>query len=98
MGHCSLACREEGNTLKWIFKRKEGASPSEATRFNARLVAKGFSQIPGIDYNDVFSLVIKHSSICVLLGIVAMHDLELEQLNVKTGCLHGDLEKEIYMD
>jgi hypothetical protein len=43
-----------------------------------RLVAKGFSQIPGIDYNDVFSLVVKHSSIRALLGIVAMHDLELE--------------------
>jgi predicted nucleic acid-binding protein len=44
------------------------------------LVVKGFSQKLGIDYNDVFSLVVKHSSICALLGIVAMHDLELEQL------------------
>jgi hypothetical protein len=81
---------------KWIFKRKEGSSPSEATEFNARLVGKGFSQIPGIVYNDVFSPVIKHSSIRALLGIVAMHDLE--QLGVKTAFLHGDLEKEIYMD
>jgi hypothetical protein len=63
---------------KWIFKRKEGSSPSEASRFKVRLVAKVFSQIPGIDYNDVFSLVVKHSSIRALLGIVAMHDLELE--------------------
>jgi hypothetical protein len=44
----------------------------------------------------VFSPVIKHSSIRALLGIVAMHDLE--QLGVKTAFLHGDLEKEIYMD
>jgi hypothetical protein len=83
---------------KWIFKRKEGSSPSEASRFKARLVAKGFSQIPGIDYNDVFSPVVKHSSIRALLGIVAMHDLELEQLDVKTAFLHGDLEEEIYID
>jgi hypothetical protein len=83
---------------KWIFKRKEGSSPSEASRFKARLVAKGFDQISGIDYNDVFSLVVKHSSIRALLGIVAMHDLELEQLDVKTAFLHGDLEEEIYMD
>jgi hypothetical protein len=46
----------------------------------------------------VFSPVIKYSSIHVLLGIVAMHDLELEQLDVKTAFLHGDLEEEIYMD
>ena len=48
---------------KWIFKRKDGLSPSESARFKERLVAKGFSQIPGIDYNDVFSPVMKHSSI-----------------------------------
>jgi hypothetical protein len=62
------------------------------------LVVKGFSQKLGIDYNDVFSLVVKHSSICALLGIVAMHDLELEQLDVKTDFLHDDLEDGIYMD
>ncbi|WVZ69502.1 hypothetical protein U9M48_018276 [Paspalum notatum var. saurae] len=83
---------------KWIFKRREGSSPSETTRYKARLVAKGFSQIPGIDYNDVFSPVVKHSSIRALFGIVAMHNLELEQLDVKTAFLHGDLEEEIYMD
>jgi hypothetical protein len=83
---------------KWIFKRKEGSSPSEVSRFKARLVAKGFSQILGIDYNDVFSPVVKHSSIHALLGIVAMHDLELEQLDVKIVFLHSDLEEEIYMD
>ena len=83
---------------KWIFKRKEGLSPSEPPRFKARLVAKGFSQIPGVDYNDVFSPVVKHSSIRTFFGIVAMRDLELEQLDIKTAFLHGELEEEIYMD
>jgi hypothetical protein len=46
----------------------------------------------------VFSPVVKHSSIRALLGIVAMHDLELKQLDVKTAFLHSDLEEEIYMD
>jgi hypothetical protein len=64
----------------------------------AGLVAKDFSQIPGIDYNDVFSPVIKHSSIHALLDIVVMYDLELEQLDVKIAFLHADLEEEIYMD
>jgi hypothetical protein len=83
---------------KWIFKRKEGFSPKEPVRFKARLVAKGFSQIPGIDYNDVFSPVVKHSSIRAFFGIVLMRDLDLEQLDVKTAFLHGELEEEIYMD
>ncbi|WVZ72459.1 hypothetical protein U9M48_020916 [Paspalum notatum var. saurae] len=83
---------------KWIFKRKEGISPSEEVRYKARLVAKGYSQIPGIDYNDVFSPVVKHSSIRTLFSIVAMHDYELEQLDVKTAFLHGELEEDIYMD
>ena len=57
---------------KWIFKRKEGLSPSEPPRFKTRLVAKDFSQIRGVDYNDVFSLVVKHSLIRTFFGIVAM--------------------------
>jgi hypothetical protein len=61
---------------KWIFKRKEGLSPKEPARFKAMLVAKGFSKIPCLYYNDVFSLVVKHSSICAFFGIVAMRDLE----------------------
>jgi hypothetical protein len=83
---------------KWIFKRKEGLFPNEPPRFKARLVAKGFSQIPGVDYTVVFSPVMKHTSIRAFFSIVAMHDLELEQLDVKTPFLHGELEEEIYMD
>ena len=63
---------------KWIFKRKETMCPSELARYKARLVAKGYSQISGIDFNDVFSPVVKHSSIHTLLSIVAVHDFELE--------------------
>jgi hypothetical protein len=83
---------------KWIFKRKEGLSPKEHAKFKAMLVAKGFSQILGIDYNDVFSLVVKRSSICAFFGIVDMCDLEFEKLDVKTAFLHGELEEDIYMD
>ncbi|KAG8491187.1 hypothetical protein CXB51_014418 [Gossypium anomalum] len=54
-------------------------------------------QIPGVDFTDVFSPVVNHSSIRALLGIVAMHDLELEQLDVKTAFLHEELEENIYM-
>ena len=83
---------------KWIFKRKKAMSPSEPARYKARLVSKGYSQISGIDFNDVFSIVVKHSYIRILLSIVALLDYELEKLDVKTAFLHGELEEDIYMD
>ncbi|GKD76273.1 retrovirus-related pol polyprotein from transposon TNT 1-94, partial [Tanacetum coccineum] len=82
---------------KWFFKRKEGIPGVEPARFNARLVAKGFSQKQGIDYHEVFSPVVKHKTIRVLLAMVGAFDLELEQLDVKTAFLHGNLEERIYM-
>jgi hypothetical protein len=62
------------------------------------LVDKCFSQISEIDYNDVYSLVVKHSSIHTFLSLISMHNYELEQLYMKTSFLHGDLEEDIYMD
>ncbi|CAJ2678716.1 unnamed protein product [Trifolium pratense] len=82
---------------KWVFKRKEGIPGVEAPRYKARLVAKGFTQVEGIDYNEIFSPVVKHCSIRVLMTIVNMYDLELEQMDVKTAFLHGELEETIYM-
>ncbi|KAG8474748.1 hypothetical protein CXB51_031715 [Gossypium anomalum] len=72
----------------------DGITPQKTTW---DLVKLPLSQVPGVDFTDVFSPVVKHSSIRALLGIVAMHDLELEQLDVKTAFLHGELEEDIYM-
>ena len=82
---------------KWVFKKKEGTAGVKNARYKARLVVKGYSQIAGVDFTDVFSPVVKHSSIRALLGIVAFHDYELELLDVKTAFLHGELEEDIYM-
>ncbi|RVW53628.1 Retrovirus-related Pol polyprotein from transposon TNT 1-94 [Vitis vinifera] len=82
---------------KWLFKIKDGISEDEPPKYKSRLVAKGFSQKEGIDYNEVFSLVVKHKSIQVLLVMVSVFNLEFDQLDVKTAFLHGNLEEEIYM-
>lgn len=83
---------------KWIYKKKDGIPGVEDPRCKARLVVKGFNQKEGIDFNEIFSPVVRHTSIRVLLAFVALFDLELEQLDVKTAFLHGELEEEIYMD
>ena len=62
-----------------------------ATRL-VSLQKEGFSQRKGIEYDDTFAPVVRHTSIRVLLAIVAIHDLELEQLDVKTAFLHEDLK------
>ncbi|WVZ05356.1 hypothetical protein V8G54_018702 [Vigna mungo] len=82
---------------KWIFKKKEATPGGEKAMYKARLVAKGFTQIEGVDYHEIFAPVVKHCSVRVLMAIVAHCNLHLEQLDVRTTFLHGDLEETIYM-
>ena len=84
-------------TCKWIYKKKDGIPGIEAVRYKARYVVRGFDQREGIDFNEIFSPVVRHTSIRILLALVALYDLELEQLDVKTAFLHGDLEEKIYI-
>ena len=62
------------------------------------MVVKGFGRKQGIDFDEIFSPIVKMSSVRVVLGMAAIMDLEIEQLDVKTAFLHGDLEEEIYME
>ena len=74
---------------KWVFQRTEGPLEQGGIRYKMRLVVKGYSQKEGIDFSEVFSPVIRHMSIQVLLSIVAAQDLELEQMDVEAAFLHG---------
>lgn len=82
---------------KWVYRLKCDDTSSQP-RYKARLVVKGFSQKKGINFDEIFSPVVKMSSIQVVLGLAASMDLEIEQLDVKTTFLHGDLDEEIYME
>ena len=66
-------------------------------RYKARLVAKGFRQQEGVNFEEIFSPVVKMTTLRCVLALVAQFDIELVQMDVKTAFLHGDLQEEIYM-
>lgn len=63
---------------KCVFKKKWGTLNFDGVRYKTWLVEKNYSQVESIDYHDIFSLVVKHNSICVLLFIVTSYNLVLE--------------------
>ena len=69
---------------KWVFKLKKDGS-GKVVKHKARLVVKGFLQKKGIDFDEIFSPMVKMASIRVILGLVASLNLELEQMDVKTA-------------
>lgn len=82
---------------RWVYALKRNSSGA-IIRYKSRVVAKGYSQIQGVDYDEVFSPVVKFETLRFLLAHVAKHDLELKQLDVKTAFLYGELDEEIYME
>jgi hypothetical protein len=83
---------------KWVFRVKKDAA-GHVVRFKARLVAQGFSQVPGVDYFDTFAPVAKLASIRTVLAMAAELDFELHQIDIKSAYLNGELTKDenIYM-
>lgn len=81
---------------EWVYTLKFKADGT-LKRYNVRLVAKGYSQTPGLDYTDTFSLVAKLNSVHILSSLAVNFDWPLYQLDVKNVFLNGDLNEEVYM-
>ena len=90
-----LLARWKALKNKWVYKLKQ--DPSVQPRYKARLVVKGYSQLKGKDYEEIFAPVVKMTSICAIMTLAVQSDLEIEQMDVKTVFLHERLEEEIYM-
>mgnify|MGYP000385546506 FL=1 len=81
---------------KWVLTKKKDAH-GVVTRYKARVVARGFSQIPGVDFKDTFAPTLKMVPLRTMLALSAGLNLELHHLDIETAFLHGDLNEEIFM-
>ena len=83
-------------TSKWVFKVKY-TQTGHVDRYKARLVARGFSQVQGVDYEETFSPTLRMESLRMLLALAAHFRYEIEQMDVPDAYLKGDLKETIYM-
>ena len=81
---------------RWVFRIKRD-NVGQVDRIKARLVAQGFSQVPGIDFNETYSPTIRFTSIRFILALAAHYNLELRQIDIKGAYLNGMLDETVYM-
>ncbi|GJZ61983.1 ribonuclease H-like domain-containing protein [Tanacetum coccineum] len=80
----------------WLFKHKFHADGT-LSRYKARLVANGSSQQLGVDFDEMFSLVVKPTTIHMVLSLAVSRKWPINQLDVKNAFLNGDLYETVYM-
>ncbi|GKB86034.1 retrotransposon protein, putative, ty1-copia subclass [Tanacetum coccineum] len=81
---------------KWLFKKRSDMDGNMRT-YKARLIAKGFTQTYGVDYEKTFSPVVDVKAIRILIAIAVFYDYKIWQMDVKTAFLNGLLNEDVYM-
>ena len=76
---------------RWVFDIKSDGCK------RARLVAQGFSQVEGVDYDELFSPVVQFENVCLMLALAALHNWYMTGVDICTAYLYRKLDEEIYM-
>jgi len=84
-------------TTRWVLKHKKDSNGNIVTR-KARLVARGFSQVEGLDYIDTFSPTLRQDTFRIFISIAVQNKYDLHQMDIKAAYLNADLEEDIYME
>jgi len=81
---------------KWVLRKKRDEH-GHLVKFKARLTARGFTQIPGIDYDETFSAVVRTDTLRILLAHALQHNLHIVQYDIESAYLNAPLDDEIYI-
>ena len=81
---------------KWVFVREKNEN-NTVTKYKARLVVKGFSQRPGIDYEETYFPMVDAITLRYLIGLTVYENLDMHLMDVVTAYLYGSLDNDIYM-
>ena len=82
---------------EWVFKTKHDSN-GNIKWYKARLIAKGFTQKDGVNYNETFFSCLKKNSFRIIMVMVDHYDLELHSMGMKTAFLNENLGEEVYID
>jgi hypothetical protein len=74
------------------------ATDGSVEKYKARFVARGFSQVEGIDYEETFAPIARYTSICTIIALATSMGWRLHQMEVKTTFLNGEIEEEVYIE
>jgi hypothetical protein len=83
--------------IKWVFRNKQDEH-GVVTRNKARLIAKGYSQVKGLDFDKTFAPIARLESIHILLAYATHHDFKIYQIDAKSAFLNGPIKGKVYVE
>ena len=84
-------------STRWVLKYKKDSEGNIIKR-KARLVARGYSQIYGVDYRNTFSPTLKQDTLRIIIAISVHHKFNIHQMDIKAAYLNAELKEDIYME